>query len=1140
MRPKERTNVRTLAARTLRQRLVHFQTVQLRKESKDQPSTSSTSYFVLLRTVAHSLADMSSRRQPPASRANFDDDVDDAALDDLLGSDTENVSSRISKGKSRPSAATKPAAAASARRSSVATANASKGDWDDNRGGDVSAGSDDERPTSLRKSLSRPLPNRNRALPTKKPSASSGTSGSTLSLADDLDSALFGVGSRSTLSASAEEALAVQRPRSRSRTLDARRDDSGRPLSAQSGRIDEEDDDWDAPSGGGSGAKASEKQAEESRAVRGRPRSGLSIDDDVERNFAQAAQQQEEHKQPADSSAAASDDVNDRRARYRDMMQKRREERASLSVQTEQPALQPQPQIANRPSASPPLKSSPSQLPVPADDPWSSLDDPLSTIGEQPSAADKIAQSLAAFGSGPAASKEQPMPMARTQPVTAVTEDSASALGGRRPRAAAGRRAAGLSASPAPITEESYARPATAPALPAAAVTAPLPAALKVEVTTADLSTSSTQPRPYASPVASLPIAAVASSPFTSVAASAPPTSSLTTWCQWLGLDATSPADQPLLVVARRAAAQSLPAHISARDGAWHNSRTGRRTSEHPALGKWRRVLEQKQLAIKYNVDDDDSDEDEDSFWRDVNEQQELEEQRRQQQQQQQGIPAEVVAVMAASPTLSALTSSPFSSQASAASSTSSAAFAQSALPSFMTHSMAGAAPSAQHALPMSTLSLSPMSSSASSMPSATVLEEALAQQRTSLTREFQQQLGDAIAHQIQLNTLTAAQRGREEEDRRRREDERHRHEVAALREQLYDSRVMRGLTESIQAGVRGVEELREQASDEKKQREGEREQAHKLREELLAQREKAVEQSLSHYEDKRKQAEAEARSYQQEAEAVKREKAALLASLQAEREELRLQRRQLQSEKELLMAEKDKYISESGRWERARAEQHDMVAALREMTERKHRQAEEELERARDDRAAVMAQLDGEKEEWRVQRELMHCRRQRLEADERKVQTARDELALREAEVSEQVSLVQRLGVQLNRQSAALVNERRQLDDEQRQWGTQQLHQRADTRHKRAIEAPYYAHASFDAGVLGSGGYTPTAFFAPFMASTRLVDHARELSAADMKLLECESEALTETDGGEAGWNGEWISQSFSGYDGEQREAVQ
>ena len=1056
---------------------------------------------------------MASRRPPLASRGSFDDDVDDAALNDLLGSDTENVSNRLNRGKPRrsPAAAsastTRLSTAAGPRKSftsSLQSADTSKGDWDEDSDADKSPASDDERPSAAsRKSLSRPLPSRNRALPTKKP-ASSSTNGPASSMTDDLDSALFGLGGgggggstarSSSLSAPAEDAAAVQRPRSRNRTLEARRDDGDRPGSGGSGRVDEEDDDWDTPSSGK--VKMEEKRTEERRPARSRLRSGLSIDDDVAQKLALAARE-EEPQQPQDSmgssTTAISDDANDRRARYREMMQKRREERASLSGQ-ESPSIS-----ASRPSTVPPPKPATPQPPLPADDPWSTLDDPLSSIGDQTSAANKVAQSLAAFGSSAQIVKEEPMPMARTQPLTATAEDSGSLLGGRRPRAMAGRRAAGLSASPASAArDDSHDRPTTAPVLPAAAATTPLPAALKVEVTAAQPFTAAVA---SALPTTALPV----SSPFSSVAAAGATAPSFSTWCQWLGLDAGLAADQPLLVVARRAAAQPLPAHITHRDGAWHNSRTGRRTTQHPALGKWRKRVEQKQLAIKYNVDDDDSEEDTDSFWRDVDEQQRAEE-----KQQQQAIPAEVAAVMSPSPTMTAPASSSFPSRPPSTSPSAAPPFNQSTLPSFMTSSIASASHSAQLSPPMLPFSLPPAVASAVSLPSSSLIEEALAQQRTSLTREFQQQLSDAVAHQIQLSTLTLAQRTKEEEDRRHRDDERHRHEVAALREQLYDSRVMRGLTESIEAGVRGVEELRERASDEKRQREEERQQADKLREALLAQREKAVEQSIAHYDDKRKQAEAEAQSYQREAEALKQEKGSLLSSLQAEREEMRLQRRQLQTEKELLMAEKDKYISESSRWEREKAEQHDMVAALREMIERKHRQADEELERARDDRTAIMAQLDGEKEETRLQRELVQMRRRRLDEDERKLQTARDELALKEAEVGEQVAMVQRLGLQLNRQSAVLVNERRQLDEERRQWDAQQQQHQLTIRDKRTVEPSYYVQPSTDSDLVDMstrGRYTPTVYFAPFLASTSFVDHSRELSAADYACLSIDCDA--------------------------------
>ena len=735
---------------------------------------------------------MSSRRTALASHTSLDDDVDDAALDDLLGSDTENVSSRLNRGKPRRAPAA--SSTATSKRASIAAADTSRGDWDDHSDADKSPGSDDERPKSSRKSLSRPLPSRNRALPTKKPTAA-GSSGTAGSMTDDLDSALFGLAggssaTRATLAAPSEDAAAVQRPRSRSRTLETRRDDNGRPLSAASSRLDdEEEDDWDAPSGSsGSGMKpkAEEKRGEESRSGRTRPRSGLSIDDDVGQNLAQTMKQQkddehQEQQQTERGGNTTSDDAStsDRRARYREMMQKRREERASLSTQADIAPLAASPASTRRSNGKPPRPTPPPA----ADDPWSTLDDPLSSIGDQPSAADKIAQSLAAFGSGTQTAKEQPMPMARTQPLNAIAEHSGSALGGRRPRAMAGRRAPGLSASPVPAGDEPHGRPTTAPALQAAASTTPLPAAMKVEVTAADVSSSPTLPPSRAPPVvfASANTAVPTSTPFHSIANATASVPSFETWCQWLGLDAASSTDQPLLVVARLAAARPLPAHITHRDGLWHNSRTGKRSTEHPALGKWRKRLEQKQLAIKYNVDDDDSDEEPDSFWRDVDEQQAADERR----QQQQSIPAEVAAVMSSSPAMTALTSSPFRSPLPAAIPTAASSFGQPSLPSFMSSAIVSTAHLNQQSPPMPALSLSAAAAPYSALPSSALIEEALAQQRTALTREFQQQLSDAIAHHMQLHTLTLAQRTKEDDDRRRREDERHRHEVAALREQL-------------------------------------------------------------------------------------------------------------------------------------------------------------------------------------------------------------------------------------------------------------------------------------------------------------------------------------------------------------------
>ena len=733
---------------------------------------------------------------------------------------------------------------------------------------------------------------------------------------------------------------------------------------------------------------------------------------------------------------AAEDDVADRRAKYRELMRKKRESRA-VSGSVDAPLPEPEPVKA----ASSPPPARPAPAPV-ADDPWGALDDPMAGISDGPSAAEKVAQSFAAL-SGPAVPTELPM---HAQVVAAAEPAPLTGLelgGPRARRPMVGRRAA-LS-----LGAEEVARPTTAPpSLPPPSVQ-----------TTARPATA--MPAPTAVPATP----AVAD-------ASLKPPPALQQWMQWLGVNEST--ESALVPLVRRAAAMAVPSHFTQQSGAWVDQRNGRRFTAHPALSRFQRKLEQKRLALRYNVVDDDSEEDADTFWKEAD----------------LDPPTEPPAAPIARLSLSTLPPPALSSP-------------ELPLPS---------------SLPTATASLPPPPAVelASVLPPTmpAVLGESLAQQRAALTAHYtasigqlqsalssqsshmqsmtalhSRQLEDALAH---AHRMAQAERERDAalwEQRLKGMEATHRREVEGLREALYDSRVMKGLTDSISGNVRSIETLAGQVGAEQKVREAEREQAWAVREELVAQREQSVEQERRRLDEQGAAQQTQLALVTQREEGWRKEKAAMQVELASQQQRLQLLTSQLHAERELLMAEKKKFLADGERWERTRLQREDELQTSKELVDRDKRAVEREVEEGRHARAELMQRLDAERDELTLQRELLALRRRKVEADEAKVVEAEADLHPRVQELVGREERLERLGRAVHEESLRLVRERKEVDEEQRMWAEQRV-----------------GVGDAQAGMTGmqpAMTWTPTVWFAPFLVGAAQHRAASQLTAADVKLLE-------------------------------------
>ena len=1020
---------------------------------------------------------MSRRARPStAASSSVDDDVDDSALNDLLGSDTEEVGARLSKSQSRLKERKAPAASAPPRRGS------GMGDWDNDSGDERRTGdlSDEDSRDSGRRSAVRGAPPRHqRPLPTKKPSSASAGAGSA-TLADSMDAALFGLGpstaaSTAPIAASASRkdfsltapVASVSHVRSRSRTLDEDRDglNPPRPLSASS-TADSEDR-----------RSAAERMREGMRATMDRPtpddspkrtrRSGLSIDGEAGGRLATAVREEADRAEKADgeqAESAVADSVSERRARYREMMKKKREERSG-SIDSPAPSTEIAAAALAATTAAATAGTAPRRPRAPtavrAEDPWSALDDPMATISEGMSAADRVAQSFAAL-SGPTTRAELPMPAETAPTITAATDSpqtAAADVGGAARRPMAGRRAALAAATTAdPV------RPTSAPVAQLSAASA----------------RSTAQPAVVQEAVPS----------------STAPTPSLQSWLEWLGISSAS--EPALLPLARKAAAMSVPAHFTLSAGVWTDHRTGRRLPAHPGLSLWKRKVEQKRLALKYNVDDDDSDEDDDAFWRESD------------AEPQQDSAQPTASVEGAQVPLSTSSSSLRSSPIRAAPSASALHPPAMSLPP-----PPPALPAEGFPVPVPTTSAV---DSAAISAMANVRAESFAQQKQALTTHYAsyiaqlqaalssqsthvnslaslhaRQLDDALAH---AHRVAQAERERDAslwEQRLATLEATHRRELDGLRVALYDSKVMRGLTDTITGNVRSIEALAGRVGDDHKAREAEREDGFKLRDELLAQREAQLEQDRRRLDDQTSALQLRSDALTQQQDACRKERAGLQAELTAEQQRLHLLTSQLQSEKELFLSEKRHFLADQERWERTRLQREDELSATKELADRDRRAVEREVEEGRTARAEAMQALDAERDDLKLQRDLLALRRRNVETDEQRTIEAAAEVEVKERDLAVREETLARLGRQAYAQSQQLVRERRAMEEE-----------RSALADHRAV--PMDGGQPLAGFASGAGmTWTPTLLFAPFLVG-REKKQTAQLSAADMKLLEVES----------------------------------
>ena len=297
------------------------------------------------------------RRDRPSFTASSSafDEVDESALDNLLGSDNEDVSARITKTQPRPRdrqpSASNPATGSlrrpDARRPSGLRNNLDDDDDADNSKADAS--DDDSPPTGIRRPGTRAPPARhNRPLPTKK----AATGATTSTLADSMDAALFGLRPSSAMSSTSPLPPTMQEPDfsltapaeahppyTRSRSLTADRDPRLPPSSAASTDGDD-----------------AERKREQMRQVLQAP----TPQDTPHQHRGRSLSIEMDTPSPAPPTAAdtsapsagsgADDGASDRRARYREMMRKKREERSTAMADSPLPAHPPPPPPPPRPT----------------------------------------------------------------------------------------------------------------------------------------------------------------------------------------------------------------------------------------------------------------------------------------------------------------------------------------------------------------------------------------------------------------------------------------------------------------------------------------------------------------------------------------------------------------------------------------------------------------------------------------------------------------------------------------------------------------------------------------------------------------------------------------------------------------------
>ena len=538
-----------------------------------------------------------------------------------------------------------------------------------------------------------------------------------------------------------------------------------------------------------------------------------------------------------------------------------------------------------------------------------------------------------------------------------------------------------------------------------------------------------------------------------------------------------------------------LPAYFSYADGLYTDSRTGARSAAHPGLARWKRKVEQRRLALRFNVAADDSEEDDESFW------QESEEDRLQDDLTQAAAAPPVSVSPAIQPGVLAPPS--FSPQSHPA-----AALPQS--PALALSPFSASLPMAVVQLP-SAVSTGAFASSSSPQQAAAVsqLEALLASQTAHLSslRSLQsQQVDDALAHAGRLHAQELQLERESWQARLRQVEELRATEAAALRDQLYDSRLMRGLSERLDSNVRSMEELRGRVGQDTRARQEEREQGWRMREELLQHRERQCDEDKARTEEQRVALAAQSASLSQQQEQLKTEQAALAAASSSQQQRLLVSQHQLQQERDLLMREKAQYLQEKESWERQRAVERDAVDGSRQWAEREKRRVQEEVEEARLQRSEVMMSLDAEREELRLQRELLTLRRRRLEEEEEALRRGQADTEGRERELQQKTALVTRLALQTNQQSQQLLQERRSMAAAPARRSRQPSPAWRREQEREAEREELRCWPEERAGL--STAYRPTLLFAPFLVGLDRKAGGR-VTAADLKLAEVETELL-------------------------------
>ena len=83
-----------------------------------------------------------------------------------------------------------------------------------------------------------------------------------------------------------------------------------------------------------------------------------------------------------------------------------------------------------------------------------------------------------------------------------------------------------------------------------------------------------------------------------------PQSVTIDTWYEWLGLSATDSNDQQLLPIAKAALSKALPTHWKLTSDGYLNTSDGKRRYAHPRLQYWKKKVSEKRLALRYGIDE--------------------------------------------------------------------------------------------------------------------------------------------------------------------------------------------------------------------------------------------------------------------------------------------------------------------------------------------------------------------------------------------------------------------------------------------------------------------------------------------------------------------------------------------------------